>query len=65
MYFDSSPEKWQSSFDVDVMGFVNLVEAAVPWLEKAPHPSIIVQSSFMGREFFRSPPAPYGPCKAA
>jgi NAD(P)-dependent dehydrogenase (short-subunit alcohol dehydrogenase family) len=65
MHFDSSPEKWQSSFDVDVMGFVNLVEAAVPWLEKAPHPSIIVQSSFMGREFFRSPPAPYGPCKAA
>ena len=65
MHFESTPETWQSSFDLDIMGFVNLVEAAVPWLEKSPQPSIIVQSSFMGREFFRSPPAPYGPCKAA
>ncbi|GIC94406.1 SDR family NAD(P)-dependent oxidoreductase [Aspergillus udagawae] len=65
MHFESTPQTWQSSFDLDVMGFVNLVEASLPWLEKSPQPSIIVQSSFMGREFFRSPPAPYGACKAA
>ncbi|KAJ5688649.1 hypothetical protein N7462_003041 [Penicillium macrosclerotiorum] len=65
MHFESTPETWQSSFDLDIMGFVNLVDASMPWLEKSPHPSILVQSSFMGREFFRSPPAPYGACKAA
>jgi len=65
MHFDSTPETWQSSFSLDIMGFVNLVEASTPYLLKSPKASIIVQSSFMGREFFRSPPAPYGACKAA
>jgi len=65
MHFDSTPETWQSSFTLDIMGLVNLVEASTPYLLKSPQASIIVQSSFMGREFFRSPPAPYGACKAA
>jgi NAD(P)-dependent dehydrogenase (short-subunit alcohol dehydrogenase family) len=65
MEFESKPETWDSSFKLDIMGFVNLVEAALPHLEKSPNPSIIVQSSFMGREVFRTPAAPYGACKAA
>ena len=47
------------------MGVVNVIEQSVPYLEKSPHGSVIVTSSFMGREFYRSPPAPYGPLKAA
>ncbi|KAJ5506051.1 Glucose/ribitol dehydrogenase [Penicillium expansum] len=49
MHMEGETEHWESSFAIDVMGFA----------------SIIVQSSFMGREFYRSPPAAYGPCKAA
>ena len=62
---ESTPENWQKSFDIDVMGFVSLVECSLPWLEKSPCPSVIVQSSFMGREVYRPPAAPYGACKAA
>ncbi|KAJ5279840.1 hypothetical protein N7478_005212 [Penicillium angulare] len=65
MHMEGETEHWQSSFAIDVMGFVELVKAAEPYLEKSPQASIIVQSSFMGREFYRSPPAAYGPCKAA
>ncbi|OKL57982.1 hypothetical protein UA08_06823 [Talaromyces atroroseus] len=65
MHMKGETEHWQSSFAIDVMGFVELVKAAEPYLEKSPQASIIVQSSFMGREFYRSPPAAYGPCKAA
>ena len=62
---DSSLEAWEQSINVDIMGVVNLVAACTPHLEKSSRASIIVQSSFMGREFYRSPPAAYGPCKAA
>lgn len=62
---EGETEHWESSFAIDVMGFVELVKAAEPYLEKSPQASIIVQSSFMGREFFRGPPTAYGPCKAA
>ncbi|PYH83261.1 isoepoxydon dehydrogenase [Aspergillus uvarum CBS 121591] len=65
MHMEGETEHWESSFAIDVMGFVELVKAAEPYLEKSPQASIIVQSSFMGREFYRSPPAAYGPCKAA
>ncbi|KAJ6014992.1 isoepoxydon dehydrogenase [Penicillium herquei] len=65
MHMEGETEHWHNSFAIDVMGFVDLVKAAEPYLEKSPQASIIVQSSFMGREFYRSPPAAYGPCKAA
>ncbi|RAH43073.1 SDR family NAD(P)-dependent oxidoreductase [Aspergillus aculeatinus CBS 121060] len=65
MHMEGETAHWESSFAIDVMGFVELVKAAEPYLEKSPQASIIVQSSFMGREFYRSPPAAYGPCKAA
>ena len=65
MHMEGTTEAWTDSFNVDVMGAVNLIDAATPSLEKSPSASVIIQSSFMGREFYRSPPAAYGPCKAA
>ncbi|KAI9928673.1 hypothetical protein ASPWEDRAFT_36443 [Aspergillus wentii DTO 134E9] len=65
MHMEGETEHWESSFAIDVMGFVEFVRAAEPYLIKSPQASVIVQSSFMGREFYRSPPAAYGPCKAA
>lgn len=65
MRFENTPQAWQESFAVDVMGFAGLVTAAQPYLEKSPIASIIVMSTFQAREFYRAPPAPYGPLKAA
>ena len=65
MVFGSSSEEWATSFHIDIMGFVTLVNLTTPYLSNSPNASVTVISSFMGREYFRSPPAPYGPFKAA
>ncbi|KAJ9131244.1 Isoepoxydon dehydrogenase [Pleurostoma richardsiae] len=65
MYMREEPEYWQKSFDIDVMGFVNLAKAAIPYLEKSANASILVTNSWLGREFFKAPPSSYGPFKAA
>jgi 3-oxoacyl-[acyl-carrier protein] reductase len=55
---------WQKGYDVDIMGTVRLVNAAMPWLEKSAHASIVTISSVSGREIdFAS--GPYGAFKAA
>src|ERR1700742_5250859 len=55
---------WQASFDVDMMGTVHLVNAAMPYLERSQAPSIVTISSVSGREVdFAS--GPYGTFKAA
>jgi 3-oxoacyl-[acyl-carrier protein] reductase len=55
---------WQRSFDVDMMGTVRLVNAAMPFLEKSAHAAIVTISSVSGREIdFAS--GPYGAFKAA
>lgn len=55
---------WQKTFEVDMMGTVRLVNAAMPWLEKSQHASIVTISSVSGREIdFAS--GPYGAFKAA
>ncbi|MBU6257458.1 MAG: SDR family oxidoreductase [Burkholderiales bacterium] len=55
---------WQKSFEVDMMGTVRLVNAAMPWLEQSAHASIVTISSVSGREIdFAS--GPYGAFKAA
>jgi 3-oxoacyl-[acyl-carrier protein] reductase len=55
---------WQAGFNVDMMGTVRLVNAAMPWLEKSAHASIVTISSVSGREIdFAS--GPYGAFKAA
>ena len=55
---------WQASFNVDMMGTVHLVNAAMPYLERSQAPSIVTISSVSGREVdFAS--GPYGTMKAA
>ncbi len=55
---------WQRGFEVDMMGTVRLVNAAMPYLEKSAKPAIVTISSVSGREIdFAS--GPYGAFKAA
>jgi 3-oxoacyl-[acyl-carrier protein] reductase len=55
---------WQRTFEVDMMGTVRLVNAAMPYLEKSQHAAIVTISSVSGREIdFAS--GPYGAFKAA
>jgi 3-oxoacyl-[acyl-carrier protein] reductase len=57
-------ENWRASFDVDLMGTVGLVEAALPQLLASDAGSIVTISSVSGREIdFAS--GPYGTMKAA
>ena len=59
-----NPENWRTSFDVDLMGTIGLVEAALPHLEQQDTGSIVTISSVSGREIdFAS--GPYGTMKAA
>ena len=59
-----TPENWVESFEVDLMGTVNLVKAAMPFLEASTTPSIVAISSVSGREAdFAS--GPYGTAKTA
>jgi 3-oxoacyl-[acyl-carrier protein] reductase len=55
---------WQRTFEVDMMGTVRLVNAAMPYLEKSKFAAIVTISSVSGREIdFAS--GPYGAFKAA
>ncbi|MDH3308814.1 MAG: SDR family oxidoreductase [Acidimicrobiia bacterium] len=59
-----SDENWEASLNVDLMGTVRLVKAAMPYLEKSDVPSIVAISSVSGREVdFAS--GPYGTAKSA
>jgi len=55
---------WQASFDVDMMGTVGLVQAALPYLEQSAAPAILTISSVSGREIDFAA-GPYGVVKAA
>jgi 3-oxoacyl-[acyl-carrier protein] reductase len=57
-------ESWRSAFEVDMMHTVHAVNAALPFLEKSRHPSIVIISSVSGREVDFAGPA-YGAMKAA
>ena len=59
-----TPENWEASLRVDLMGTVHLVQAAMPYLEQSAAPSIVTVSSVSGREVdFAS--GPYGTVKSA
>lgn len=59
-----STEAWRTSFEVDLMGTVSLVDAALPHLLDSGAGSIVTISSVSGREIdFAS--GPYGTFKAA
>ena len=57
-------EFWRKSFEVDMLGTVRLVDAALPLLEKSTAPSIVTVSSVSGREIDFAA-GPYGTFKAA
>jgi NAD(P)-dependent dehydrogenase (short-subunit alcohol dehydrogenase family) len=59
-----SPEAWQRTFDVDMMGTVGLVRAAMPYLQRSEAASIVTVSSVSGREIDFAAGA-YGAFKAA
>jgi NAD(P)-dependent dehydrogenase (short-subunit alcohol dehydrogenase family) len=59
-----SAENWQRSFEVDMMGTVGLVQAAMPYLERSAAASIVTISSVSGREIDFAA-GPYGTFKAA
>ena len=60
----SNEENWQLGFQVDMMGTVRLVEAAMPSLEQSAHAAIVTISSVSGREIDFAA-GPYGAFKAA
>lgn len=55
---------WQRGFEVDMMGTVRLVDAAMPRLERSAHAAIVTISSVSGREIDFAA-GPYGAFKAA
>jgi 3-oxoacyl-[acyl-carrier protein] reductase len=57
-------DNWRRSFDVDLMGTVRLVDAALPLLAKSSAPAIVTVSSVSGREIDFAA-GPYGTFKAA
>ena len=54
---------WQSGFEVDMMGTVCLINAAMPYLGKSKHAAIVTISSVSGREIDFAC-GPYGAFKA-
>lgn len=57
-------EHWKSSFEVDLMHTVRVVDTAMPYLERSRSASIVVVSSVSGREVDFAASA-YGSMKAA
>lgn len=57
-------ESWRQGFQVDMMGTVRLVQAALPWLEKSDAAAIVTIASVSGREIDFAA-GPYGAFKAA
>ncbi|MCX7170800.1 MAG: SDR family NAD(P)-dependent oxidoreductase [Proteobacteria bacterium] len=61
---DGDEESWNKGFQIDVMGAVRLVNAALPLLEKSRAAAIVTISSISGREIDFAA-GPYGAMKAA
>lgn len=57
-------ENWRRSFEVDMLGTVGLVQAALPYLERSEAASIVTIASVSGREIDFAA-GPYGTFKAA
>jgi 3-oxoacyl-[acyl-carrier protein] reductase len=57
-------ESWRKGFEVDIMGSVRLVDAAMPFLEKSKAAAIVTIASVSGREIDFAA-GPYGAFKAA
>ena len=53
-----TPEAWNTAFSTDIQGTVNLIQAALPHLEKRKG-SIVTISSVSGRDVDFTAPSPY------
>ena len=61
---EDTDANWEACYRVDLMGTVNLVRAALPYLEQSDIKSLIAISSISGRQASFSS-GPYGSIKAA
>lgn len=61
---DNDEAAWRKGYEVDLMGTVRLVEAAMPSLEGSAHASVVTIASVSGREVDFAA-GPYGAFKAA
>jgi NAD(P)-dependent dehydrogenase (short-subunit alcohol dehydrogenase family) len=61
---DNDIGSWRKEFETDLLGTVNLVDAALPFLESSKAGSIVAISSVSGREIDFAA-GPYGTFKAA
>ncbi len=61
---DNDEAAWRIGFDVDLMGTVRLVDAALPYLEKSSRPAIVTIASISARDIDFTA-GPYGAFKAA
>lgn len=61
---DNDEAAWKLGFDVDLMGTVRLVDAALPYLEWSPRPAIVTIASISARDIDFTA-GPYGAFKAA
>lgn len=57
-------DAWRTGYEVDLMGTVRLVEAAMPSLELSSHPAVVTIASVSAREIDFAA-GPYGAYKAA
>ena len=57
-------EQWDATYRVDILSTVNLIQAALPALEKSKG-NIIAINSVSGRDIDFTAPGPYGSMKAA
>lgn len=55
---------WRKAFDIDLLGTVSLIHAALPYLKRSSAASVVLISSVSGREIDRFA-EPYGVLKAA
>ena len=60
----NDPAAWRAGFDVDIMGTVGTVDAAMPFLQASSAAAIVVVASVSGREIDFAA-GPYGAFKAA
>ncbi len=60
----ADPASWRAGFDIDIMGTVGVVDAAMPFLEQSEAAAIVIIASVSGREIDFAA-GPYGAFKAA
>ncbi len=60
----NTAEAWRAAFEIDIMGTINTVEAALPYLEKSDAGAIVAINSVAGLQYFGGVRA-YNTMKAA